>query len=139
MATGRRLEHRTRGPRRVCREGRISLQIRRDRIYAPYALEDPELFATYVELTADARAVVMAHVDTLVGQLARIIADGVAQSAFETTDPLSAGRAVFDATARFPNPAHAPAWGDPGIDAANEGVRTLVLRGLERKRARGRR
>ena len=72
----------------------------------------------------------MAHVDTLVGQLARIIADGVAQGAFEAADPLSAGRAVFDATARFHNPAHAPAWGDPGIDAAYEAVRALVLRGL---------
>ena len=100
------------------------------------ALGDPELFATYIELTADARDVVIAHVDTLVGQLARIIADGVAQGAFETADPLSAGRAVFDATARFHNPTHAHAWGDPGIDAAYEGVRALVLRGLERKRPR---
>jgi len=102
------------------------------------ALDDPELFATYIELTADARDVVIAHVDTLVGQLARIIADGVAQSAFEATDPLSAGRAVFDATSRFHNPAHAPSWGDPRIEAAYEGVRALVLRGLERKRPRGR-
>jgi AcrR family transcriptional regulator len=102
------------------------------------ALDDPELFATYIELTADARDVVLAHVDTLVGQLARIIADGVEQGVFESTDPLSAGRAVFDATARFHNPAHASAWGDPGIAAAYEGVRALVLRGLERKRPRGR-
>jgi AcrR family transcriptional regulator len=103
------------------------------------ALDDPELFATYIELTASARDVVKAHVDTLVGQLARIIADGVAQGAFEkATDPLSAGRAVFDATARFHNPAHAPAWADPGIDAAYEAVRVLVLRGLEPKRPRSR-
>ena len=100
------------------------------------ALDEPELFATYIELTADARDVVKVHVDTLVGQLARIIADGVAQGEFETTDPLGAGRAVFDATARFHNPAHAPAWDDPGIDAAYEAVRALVLLGLERPRGR---
>jgi hypothetical protein len=86
----------------------------------------------------DPRDVVIAHVDTLVGQLGRIIADGVEQGVFESTNPLSAGRAVFDATARFHNPAHASAWGDPGIDAAYEGVRALVLHGLERKRPRGR-
>jgi AcrR family transcriptional regulator len=94
------------------------------------ALDDPELFATYIELTADAREAVKAHVDTLLAQLARIVADGIAQGAFEAADPAGAGRAVFDATARFHNPAHAPQWSDPGIDAAYEGVRALVMLGL---------
>lgn len=94
------------------------------------ALEEPELFATYVELTADSREVVQAHVETLVGQLARIIADGVEQSELTATDPATAARAVFDATSRFHNPAHAAQWSDPQIDAAYEGVRNLILRGL---------
>jgi Tetracyclin repressor-like, C-terminal domain len=100
------------------------------------ALADPELFATYIELTADAREVVNAHVDTLVAQLARIVADGVTRGEFETTDPAATGRAVFDATARFHNPAHAPEWSNPGIDAAYERVRALVLNGLTPKRSR---
>jgi AcrR family transcriptional regulator len=100
------------------------------------ALGDPELFATYIELTADARDVVKAHVDTLVAQLARIVADGVTRGEFETTDPAATGRAIFDATARFHNPAHAPEWSNPGIDAAFERVRGLVLNGLTRKRSR---
>src|ERR687894_1253109 len=37
--------------------------------------DDPELFATYGALAGEARAVVKAHVDILVEQLARIIAD----------------------------------------------------------------
>ena len=68
------------------------------------AWEDPELFATYLQLAADSRKVVRAHVDDLTGQLARIIADGVARGQL--------------------------AVADPGIDAAFEGVRSLVLRGL---------
>jgi AcrR family transcriptional regulator len=100
------------------------------------ALADPELFATYIELTADARDVVKAHVETLVAQLARIVADGVTRGEFETTDPAATGRAVFDATARFHNPAHAPEWSNPGIDAAYERVRALVLNGLTPKRSR---
>jgi len=94
------------------------------------AREDPELFATYLELAADAREVTRAHVDTLAGQLARIVADGVARGELATADPAAAGRAVFDATGRFHNPAHAPEWSEPGIDAAFEGVWSLVLRGL---------
>jgi hypothetical protein len=94
---------------------------------------------SYIELTADARDVVRAHVETLVGQLERIIAEGVADGAFEkAANPVGAARAVFDATARFHNPVHASAWGEPGIDADYEAVRALVLRGLERKRSRGR-
>ena len=94
------------------------------------ALDDPELFATYIELTADAREVVKAHVETLIDQLARIIADGVAQGEFSAPDPRAAARAAFDATSRFHNPAHAAEWSDPQIDDAYAGVRSLVLRGL---------
>lgn len=93
------------------------------------------LLADGGQLTANAREVVKAHVDALVSQLARIIADGVAQGAFAAADPLTTGRAVFDATARFHNPATAPEWSDPGIDAAYKGVRALVLSGLTRKRS----
>jgi AcrR family transcriptional regulator len=94
------------------------------------AREDPELFATYLQLAADSRGVDRAHVDDLAGQLARIIADGVTRGELAAADPATAGRAVFDATARFHNPTHAPEWSDPGIDAAYQGVRSLVLLGL---------
>jgi AcrR family transcriptional regulator len=94
------------------------------------ALEDPELFATYIELAADAREVVRAHVERLIDQLDRIIADGAAHGALVADHPRAAARAVFDATSRFHNPAHAVEWSDPQVDAAYEGVRALVLRGI---------
>lgn len=93
-------------------------------------LNEAELFATYAALAADAGEVVKAHVDTLVGQIARIIADGVKSGAFTVKDSRVAARSVFDATARFHNPAHAAAWADPGIDAAFESVWSLLLAGL---------
>lgn len=102
------------------------------------ALDEPELFATYVELTNDARQVVKAHVDTLVAQLARIVSDGVVEGELEAEDPVTAARAVFDATSRFHNPVHAPHWSDPGLDAEYAAVRELVLGGLRARRpARG--
>jgi AcrR family transcriptional regulator len=94
------------------------------------ALDDPELFATYVQLTAGARDVVQAHVETLVGQLERIVSAGVAQGNLVAADPRAAARAAFDATSRFHNPAHAAAWSDPQLDAAYHAVRALVFRGL---------
>ena len=94
------------------------------------ALDDPELFATYMTLMAEAREVVVAHVEQLVGQLARIIADGAARGEFAVADPQSTARAVFDATTRFHKPTHAAEWGDPGIDVAFDGVWALLLAGL---------
>ena len=98
------------------------------------ALQDPELFATYVALAQDARDVVRAHVEKLVAQLARILAEGAERGELAVTDPAAAARAVFDATSRFHNPAHAAEWSDSGIDAAFERVWTLLLAGLGEKR-----
>ncbi len=94
------------------------------------ALDEPELFATYLELAAEARSVVKAHVNDLVGQIARIIADGVKRGEFTVADPLATARAVFNATTLFHNPAHAAEWSDPGIDASFEGIWSLILGGL---------
>jgi AcrR family transcriptional regulator len=94
------------------------------------ALEDPELFATYVQLAGESREVITAHVDALIEQLALIIADGVERGEFAVSAPEPAARAVFDATSRFHNPINAAQWSDPGIDTAFEGVWSLVLAGL---------
>jgi len=96
-------------------------------------LDDPEMFATYHTLVEDARARVMGHVATLTAQVTAIIADGVARGEFAVDDPAAAARAVFDATGRFHNPAHAAEWADPQIDKAFEGMWALLLRGLTAK------
>jgi AcrR family transcriptional regulator len=98
------------------------------------AFDDPELFATYMELVGEAREVVRAHVDVLVEQIAQILAAGIEQGEFTVSDPVVAARAVFNATSRFHNPAHAREWSDPGIDAAFEGVWALILGGLGARR-----
>jgi AcrR family transcriptional regulator len=100
------------------------------------ALSDPELFATYSQLVKGARDVVHAHVDALCQQVRQIIADGVARGELEVADPAAAARAVFTATARFHNPAHAAEWSDPGIDAAFEEVFALLVRGLRGRASR---
>jgi len=95
------------------------------------ALEDPELFAAYCDLAADAREVICAHVDELIGHIERVVTDGVARGEFHAPNPKAAARAAFDATSRFHHPAHAAEWGDPEIGNAFDGVWHLVSRGLD--------
>ncbi len=100
------------------------------------ARDDPELFATYVQIANESREVITRHVDTLVAQLARIIADGIDQRTFGVQDPAASARAVFDATSRFHNPANAGSWTDPEAKADYEQVRALVVDGLMPKATR---
>jgi AcrR family transcriptional regulator len=94
------------------------------------ALNDPELFATFSQLTTEARGVVAAHVDRLAAQLTEIIADGVSGGEFVVTDPVTAGRAVLHATARFHHPLHAAEWADPAIGPELQEVWRLLVHGL---------
>jgi AcrR family transcriptional regulator len=94
------------------------------------ALDDPELFATYVVLVGESSTVTEAHISAMVRQIAGIIADGVASGDFTASDVDSAARAVWDATRRFHDPAYAQHWSKPDIDQAFEAVCALVLRGL---------
>lgn len=94
------------------------------------AADDPELFAAYRTLAADAQSVAASHVDELVGLAATVIRAGVKEGTFRTGDPVAAGRAVLFATSRFHHPAHAAEWKDPGIDAAYNDVWRLLMHGL---------
>jgi AcrR family transcriptional regulator len=94
------------------------------------AAEDPELFATYMALVAESDGAVAAHVEELAAQLARIVADGVARGELVSENPAVTGRAIFDATGRFHNPAHQAEWADPRIDEQFEAVWDLLRRGL---------
>jgi len=94
------------------------------------AAEDPELFAAYRTLAADARSVVDAHVEELVNLTATIIRSGVEEGTFRPVDPLAAGRAVLFATSRFHHPAHAAEWADPAIESAFNDVWQLLMDGL---------
>ncbi|WP_405020070.1 TetR family transcriptional regulator [Kitasatospora sp. NBC_00070] len=94
------------------------------------ALDDPELFATYLTLVGELSSTVEAHVATLTTQIAAILDDGVRQGEFRTTDTATTARAVFQATAHFHDPAHAAEWSDPRSQADFEALWTLLLTGL---------
>ncbi len=98
--------------------------------------DDPEMFATYLALAQEACAVVKAHKERLVGQVAHILSDGVAQGAFDVADVKASARAVFDATIRYHHPAHSDEWNDPQLAARIDALLALLLRGLEAPRKR---
>ena len=92
--------------------------------------DDPEMFATYLTLAREACAAVNAHKESLVDQVAHIIAEGVEQGAFEVADAKTSARAIFDATIRYHHPAHSEEWSDPALPARIDALLTLLLRGL---------
>ena len=94
------------------------------------AADDPELFAAYRTLAADAHSVVAPHIDELIELAAMIIRSGVKEGTFRTSDPVAAARAVLFATSRFNHPAHAAEWTGPGIDAAYNDVWQMLMAGL---------
>ncbi len=94
------------------------------------ALRDPELFATYHALATEIDGVVTAHVAELVGQVARILRDGVARGDFALADVDGTARALLSATQRFHHPLHSAEWSAPDNDTAFEGVWGLLERGL---------
>ncbi|MFG2627714.1 TetR/AcrR family transcriptional regulator [Streptomyces sp. NPDC048473] len=91
--------------------------------------DDPELFATYSVLIGES-TVVEDHIRELVGQLREIVEEGVRSGQFAVDDPAVAAQAVFDATARFHDPAYAAEWQSPAITAEFTAVSDLLLRGL---------
>ena len=84
------------------------------------AQQDPELFATYVNLAHESGDVVHRHVEHLIDSLATIVKD-------RTT-----ARALILATARFHDPRHAATWGEPGIDGDFEAVWELLAQAIAR-------
>lgn len=92
--------------------------------------DDPELFATYIVLLGENSGVVEQHLTELIGQLSRIIGEGVAAGSLSAPDVPAAARAVFDATGRFHDPQYAADWLEPTITAEFEAVTALVVRGL---------
>jgi AcrR family transcriptional regulator len=97
-------------------------------------VEEPELFATYLVLVRESRAIPEFHIEHLVGQLARIIRAGVDTQEFVTDDVRKTALAVWDATDRFHHPAHAQEWADPHIQDAFDAVVSLVIAGLRYNR-----
>ena len=94
-------------------------------------LQDPEMFQTYLTLAREACAAVRCHKDTMIDQIATILADGVKQGTFSVDDPKATARALFEATTRFHHPAHADEWKDPELPARIDAVLGLLLRGLK--------
>ena len=98
--------------------------------------DDPEMFATYLTLAREACAVVKAHKQGLVDQVAYILQEGIEQGAFDVADAKTSARAIFDATIRYHHPAHAEEWSDPALPARIDALLALLLRGLEAPKKR---
>jgi AcrR family transcriptional regulator len=94
------------------------------------ARTDPDLFAAYGQVSADARSVVLEHVEELTTLVTRIVADGMERGEFAPGDPAQVAHAVWAATSKFHHPAHAAQWAAEPVEQTFEALWKLLLSGL---------
>ncbi len=93
--------------------------------------EDPEMFATYRTIAETATGAVSSHMDEMVDQLAKILAEGRDQGRLNfKDDPETTAQAIFDATVRFHHPLMFNAWQDPDIEKNFASVEALLMKAL---------
>lgn len=95
-----------------------------------WATGDPELFAAYRTLAADAKSAAAVHVEEIIDLAASIVRAGVDDGTFRAVDPAAAARAVLVATSKFHHPAHAHEWAGSALDASYDDVWGLLMDGL---------
>ncbi|MDB5362784.1 MAG: TetR family transcriptional regulatory protein [Rhodospirillales bacterium] len=93
-------------------------------------LDDPEMFAAFQGLVADAKSAVTGHLDHLTGQVRALIEAGRLSGDFRVTDIAAATAMVLDATVRFHHPRLVAETAGQNLDARAEAVTRVVLAGL---------
>jgi AcrR family transcriptional regulator len=94
------------------------------------AVDEPELWATFLVLVQTDSPAAIDHVADLMTQLETIVAAGVASGDFDAPDTAATARTVFAASAEFHHPGLAALWSRPGQDEALDSVCTLIVNGL---------
>ncbi|MFC4807809.1 TetR family transcriptional regulator [Paenibacillus sp. GCM10023250] len=95
-----------------------------------YAADDPELFKMYADVTLETGDMIDTHICGLIGQMASIIAAGVASGELKPVDPEDTARAIFIATSKFHHPSHAREWQAERADREFDIVWRLLLQGI---------
>lgn len=98
-----------------------------------YAIEDPEMFKMYTDVTMEALPSIVNHVDLLVKQVSEIIQQGIEQEDFKQGQPEQIARTIIVATSYFHHPAHAYQWQHPAIDQEFEQIWQMVLASIQAK------
>lgn len=95
------------------------------------AADNPEMFANYTAMAAEANEVLKRHMDHIVSQLTGIITQGKAEGIFTVEDPQQAAQAIYLSTSRFHHPAFVNEWCNPDIDQNVEAVIALLIKGIK--------
>ena len=95
------------------------------------AFDDPEMFANYTAMAADASEVLERHMEQLVSQLESIIIQGATEGIFSVAEPHQAAKAIFLATSRFHHPAFVNEWYNDDIEQKFQTVVALLINGIK--------
>jgi AcrR family transcriptional regulator len=94
------------------------------------AVEEPELFATFLSLVSADSTVAVDHVAAMMRQLESVVAAGMTSGDFAAGDPAATARVVFEATAAFHYPPLWTQWTLPDREDALGTLLTLIINGL---------
>lgn len=89
-------------------------------------LDDPQLFAVYLELAGHQLEQVNNHVDTLVTQIEKIIEEGKQAGLFSVSDARKAATNIFHATAKLHHPVFVSSPYYPNDDEVKELLSFLI-------------
>ncbi|MGE0045624.1 MAG: TetR family transcriptional regulator [Hyphomonadaceae bacterium] len=112
-------------PERLKKWAKALAQIKRKKV-----LDDPELFAVYGQITANAREVVAHHLADLRDQVAQILRDGTKAKAWRVKDAEATAALLLHATARFHHPYHVHADGGKSDLSELDKLMDILIAGL---------
>lgn len=92
--------------------------------------DDPELFAAYLFVASQPNQAALMEIERLKNHVAKIIDDGIRQTAFGPMDANRAASAILCAALKFHHPAHAGEWKRTNVDEEFDAVWRLILRSL---------
>jgi uncharacterized protein with gpF-like domain len=81
-------------------------------------------------LASEATEAVEDHINKLIADVTKIIADGVNEKTIVAKNPEATARAILNATTRFHHPKHSTEWGAPGADKEFNTLWALLSAGL---------
>ncbi|WP_299939598.1 TetR family transcriptional regulator [uncultured Microbulbifer sp.] len=98
------------------------------------AHEDPELFASYLLLAnKSSKKIVFEHVEIMIKQVERILADGCDDGSFEINNCAATARSLFFATFRFHHPLHANEWSDEHLKEDFDHLFTMLEHAIQKR------
>ncbi len=119
-------DKKTPAPKRLKAWVRTLAEVKRKKV-----LDDPEMFAVYGSVTADAHEVVARHIARLIDEVSEILRDGVKAGDWSLKSIDGAAKMILNASSRFHHPAMVQLDGGESDLKELEALTDVIVAGLQ--------